>query len=88
MDKVRLAVIGCGNHCTGQLMPGIPYVPELNLVAVCDLKEELARRNARHFGASAYYVDFQNRRADYIAGFMKVADWEAAGKRFAQALKA
>jgi predicted dehydrogenase len=58
MDKVRLAVIGAGGQCTISLMPGIPYLPELELVAVCDLKRELAERNARNFGAPAAYTDF------------------------------
>jgi predicted dehydrogenase len=55
--KVRLAVVGAGNQCTASLMPGIPYIPEIDLVAVCDLKHELAQRNARNFGAKAVYTD-------------------------------
>jgi phthalate 4,5-cis-dihydrodiol dehydrogenase len=58
MDKVRLAVIGAGNQCTNQLMPAIPFIPEIDLVAVCDLKRDLAERNARAFGALAAYTDF------------------------------
>lgn len=55
MSVVRLAVVGAGNQCTASLMPGIPYIPELDLVAICDLKRELAERNARRFGARAVY---------------------------------
>jgi predicted dehydrogenase len=58
MSRVRLAVIGAGTQCTASLMPGIPYIPELDLVAVCDLKQELAEQNARRFGARAVYTDF------------------------------
>jgi len=57
MGAVRLAVVGAGNQCTNSLMPGIPYIPEIDLVAVCDLKSELAERNARRFGARAVYLD-------------------------------
>jgi len=59
MKKVRLAVIGAGGQCTGQLMPAIPFIAELDLVAVCDLKRELAERNARNFGAPAAYTDYE-----------------------------
>ena len=33
----------------------------------------------------AYYVDYQNRRNDYVDGFLKVADWSFAGQRYAAA---
>jgi len=57
MPSIRLAVIGAGGQCTQSLMPGIPFIPEIDLVAVCDLKRELAERNARNFGARAVYTD-------------------------------
>jgi Fe-Mn family superoxide dismutase len=31
----------------------------------------------------AYYVDYANRRADYVAGFLGVADWDSANRRYA-----
>jgi len=58
MDKIRLAVVGAGGQCTNALMPAIPFISELELVAVCDLRRELAERNARNFGAPAVYTDF------------------------------
>ncbi len=64
MDKVRLAVIGAGAQCTSSLMPGIPFISEIDLVAVCDLKRELAERNARNFGARAVYTDFKQMLRD------------------------
>ncbi|GAH72409.1 unnamed protein product, partial [marine sediment metagenome] len=36
----------------------------------------------------AYYVDFENRRGDYVDGFLAVADWEFVGRRYAQAVRA
>jgi predicted dehydrogenase len=54
--KIRLAVVGAGGQCTGALMPSIPYIEEIDLVAICDLKKELAERNARNFGAKASYT--------------------------------
>lgn len=55
--KVRIGFVGCGNHATSVLYPALRTIPEVELVAVCDLKSELAQRNARLFGASRWYTD-------------------------------
>ncbi len=34
----------------------------------------------------AYYLRYQNRRADYLESFFKVIDWKAAGRRFDAAM--
>jgi len=57
--KAKIAFIGCGAHATSALYPTIPTIPIIDLVAVCDLKEELARRNARNFGALRWYTDVE-----------------------------
>ncbi len=31
----------------------------------------------------AYYIDYRNRRPDYLAGFWKLANWEFAARNFA-----
>lgn len=55
--KARLAFIGAGGFATSALYPNIHKVPQIDLVAVCDLDEEKARRNARNFGAREVYTD-------------------------------
>ena len=55
--KARVGFIGCGGFCTGAIMPNIPIVPEIDLVAVCDINRERAERNARNYGARQVYFD-------------------------------
>ena len=35
----------------------------------------------------AYYLKYQNRRADYVNAFFEVVDWEAVARRYLEALK-
>jgi len=36
----------------------------------------------------AYYLKYQNRRAEYVESFMKIINWQEAAKRYDRALKA
>jgi predicted dehydrogenase len=55
--QAKLAFIGCGGFATYSLSPNIWMVPEIDLVAVCDLDRAKAERNARNFGARRVYTD-------------------------------
>jgi predicted dehydrogenase len=57
--KARLAFIGCGSFATSRIFPQIPLIPEIDLVAVCDVVREKAERNARNFGARRVYTDME-----------------------------
>ena len=60
VGRVRVAFIGCGVHSTENLYPCLRYLADrVELVATCDLREELARRNARYFGFLRWYTDYR-----------------------------
>ena len=49
MDRVRLAIVGCGNIC--QLnAPGYLEHPSCDVVALCDTDRTRAERRAREWG--------------------------------------
>jgi myo-inositol 2-dehydrogenase/D-chiro-inositol 1-dehydrogenase len=52
-ERVRLGFIGCGGNARGH-MRRIGELPDAELVAVCDVVEELARAAASETGAEAY----------------------------------
>lgn len=59
MERVRIGFIGCGSHASKNLIPTIPLVEQLQLVATCDLIEERARNMAQRYGVPKWYTDFE-----------------------------
>ena len=64
VDPVRVGLIGCGRHASFCIHPSLPYLPELEVVGVCDLDESLARNTARNLDTSAVYTDMERMFAD------------------------
>ncbi len=50
MDKVRIGIIGCGGIANGKHMPSLSKLPEVEMVAFCDLIEERAQKAAKEYG--------------------------------------
>lgn len=57
--QARIAFIGCGGFATHSIFPNLWMVPQIDLVAVCDIAREKAEFNARHFGARRVYTDLE-----------------------------
>jgi predicted dehydrogenase len=59
LSNLRVGFIGCGRHATKNLYPCLKLA-QMTPVAVCDLDEAKARRNARWFGAERVYTDHRH----------------------------
>jgi myo-inositol 2-dehydrogenase/D-chiro-inositol 1-dehydrogenase len=56
-NDLPVAFVGAGAHATSSLYPHLHKVPDLDLVAVCDLDRAKAEHHARWFGARKVYTD-------------------------------
>lgn len=55
-QKVNIAVIGAGGIANGVHLPGLSEIEDANIVAVCDLHEDKARRAAEKYSIPAVYT--------------------------------
>lgn len=69
MDTIRLGLIGCGKMM-GTHVKGVKYVDNVEIVAVCDIIEEKARKVAEELGNDpAVFTDFRQ-MADSVDAVM------------------
>lgn len=54
-DPLRIGFVGCGRQASASWYPNFATIPELDLIACCDLQSDLAERNARLYGAHRWY---------------------------------
>lgn len=64
MDKVKLGVVGCGVIANAVYLRGIQQMPEVEMVAVCDLIEERASSASRDYGVPEVYTDLATMLAE------------------------
>ncbi len=50
MDKVRIGIIGCGGIANAKHMPSLKKLPQVEMVAFCDIIEERAVKAAKEYG--------------------------------------
>ena len=56
MTKLKLAVIGCGGIANGKHLPSLKEVPEVEIVAFCDIIVERAEKAAAEYGVEGARV--------------------------------
>ncbi len=66
MEKVRVGIIGCGGIANSKHMPSLKKMPEVEMVAFCDIIEEKAIKAAKEFGIpdAKVYTDYKELLAD------------------------
>ncbi len=57
MEKLLVGIVGCGLISKLRHIPSYKSIKNVELVAVCDLNEELAKRTAKEFNIPRYYTD-------------------------------
>lgn len=59
--KLKAGIVGCGGIANGKHMPSIKQIPEVEMVAFCDIVEERAVKAANEYGAegSKVYTDYK-----------------------------
>jgi len=58
MDPIRVGAIGCGRLSSSHHLPAIQRIPELELVALCDIDGERLGMMSGRLGVSRTYTDF------------------------------
>ena len=58
-DTIKVAIIGCGGIANGKHMPSLKRLPDVEMVAFCDLIEERAVKAKEEFGTAdaRVYID-------------------------------
>ena len=59
-QPLRVAIVGCGLIAQLRHIPCLLRMKGTELVAVCDINEELAKNISRRFHVSRYYADFSH----------------------------
>lgn len=64
--KLKVGIIGCGGIANGKHMPALKKIPEIEMVAFCDIIEEKAVKAAKDFGTedAKAYKDYKDLISD------------------------
>ena len=61
MEKLRVAIVGCGGIANGKHLPALKTVKDIELVAFCDIIVERAEKAAKEYGVEGarVYEDYR-----------------------------
>lgn len=76
--KVRIGLIGAGNICQNAHIPSYLKQDDVELVAVCDLKEERAKEVKEKYNMKYYFTDFNEMVALDEIDAVSVCTWNNA----------
>ena len=64
--KLKIGIIGCGGIANGKHMPALKKLPNVEMVAFCDIIVERAEKAAKDFGTEGakVYADYKEMLAD------------------------
>ncbi|MGI6561901.1 MAG: Gfo/Idh/MocA family protein [Clostridia bacterium] len=54
--KLRVAIVGCGGIANGKHMPSLAKIPEVEMVAFCDIVESKAQEAKAKYGTADAYI--------------------------------
>jgi superoxide dismutase, Fe-Mn family len=87
--RAELTKLGLGRFGSGWTWLVLKPDKKLDLLSTPNQDSPLAEGKFPLFGVDvwehAYYLKYQNRRADYLEAFFNVIDWKAVGERFVKA---
>src|SRR4030042_206900 len=55
---LRVGIVGCGFIAQTQHIPSLLKIKDVEIAAICDMNEDLAKRVAERFHIDRYYTDF------------------------------
>ncbi len=66
MREIRIGIIGCGGIANNKHMPSLSQIPNVKMVAFCDIVKEKAEDAAKKYGTAdaAVYTDYKELLAD------------------------
>ena len=56
--KVKFAVVGLRSIGNAYVVNAIQKIPEAELVAICEVNEEIGEKRAKEYGLDKFYTDF------------------------------
>lgn len=65
-------------------LPKLPYKPDVlsPFISAETIEFHYGKHHQAYVLEHAYYIDYRNRRPDYIKSFWEIIDWDVIGNRY------